>query len=171
MLRCYIFENFGFCPFGLSCRSGSKHIRQREDGTFENIRKEGSTFQFSSILNGDLKNKLRKRKYDTTISDKIVKKVEQYVKVNNLAVLKYHNNSGRVEFKKNENANPEEAVNANNTIEEKKIGSLIDDDLIKLRPSERKQIDWKNKLYLAPLTTVRLNNYHFYQNYYFFNSI
>jgi hypothetical protein len=84
-----------------------------------------------------------------------------------LAVLKYHNNSGRIEYKKNENSNPDTVVDNNNIInstEEKKIGSLIDDDLIKLRSTERKQIDWKNKLYLAPLTTVFLMIL-FYQNY------
>ncbi len=81
--------------------------------------------------------------------------------------MKYHNNSGRIEYKKNENSNPDTVVDNNNIInstEEKKIGSLIDDDLIKLRSTERKQIDWKNKLYLAPLTTVFLMIL-FYQNY------
>ncbi len=38
--------------------------------------------------------------------------------------------------------------------QEKKTGSITDDDLIKLRDAEKKKIDWKNKLYLAPLTTV-----------------
>ncbi len=83
-----------------------------------------------------------------------------------MAVLKYHNNSGRIDLKKNENANPDSVVDSNNIInqEEKKTGSLIDDDLIKLRSSERKQIDWKNKLYLAPLTTVNFQLV-FYSNF------
>merc|ERR1740128_1179719 len=37
---------------------------------------------------------------------------------------------------------------------EKKIGYAPDEDLIRLRPQEKKKLDWKDKLYLAPLTTV-----------------
>ena len=40
------------------------------------------------------------------------------------------------------------------SVEEKKIGPAPDEDLIRLRPEERKKLDWKDKLYLAPLTTV-----------------
>lgn len=35
-----------------------------------------------------------------------------------------------------------------------KIGPILDTEEIKLRPAERKQIDWDDKLMLAPLTTV-----------------
>lgn len=38
--------------------------------------------------------------------------------------------------------------------DEPKIGCVSDEDLIKLRPKEKKKLDWKDKLYLAPLTTV-----------------
>ena len=34
------------------------------------------------------------------------------------------------------------------------LGPITDEGAIKLRPSEKKQINFKNKLYLAPLTTV-----------------
>lgn len=40
------------------------------------------------------------------------------------------------------------------SVEEKKIGPAPDEDLIRLRPEERRKLDWKDKLYLAPLTTV-----------------
>ncbi|XP_029104024.1 tRNA-dihydrouridine(47) synthase [NAD(P)(+)]-like isoform X2 [Scleropages formosus] len=35
----------------------------------------------------------------------------------------------------------------------KTVGALTDADLIKLRPSEKKQVDFRDKMYLAPLTT------------------
>ncbi|KAB7500348.1 tRNA-dihydrouridine(47) synthase [NAD(P)(+)]-like [Armadillidium nasatum] len=35
-----------------------------------------------------------------------------------------------------------------------RIGPASDEDLIRLRPSEKKKIDWEDKLYLAPLTTL-----------------
>jgi len=36
----------------------------------------------------------------------------------------------------------------------KASGPITDEDEIKLRPEEIKRLDWKNKLYLSPLTTV-----------------
>lgn len=38
--------------------------------------------------------------------------------------------------------------------EELKIGPVDDSDLIKIRQSEKKTIDWRNKILLSPLTTV-----------------
>lgn len=38
--------------------------------------------------------------------------------------------------------------------EEKKVGAILDTEEIKLRPSEKKRIEWKDKVMLAPLTTV-----------------
>jgi len=34
------------------------------------------------------------------------------------------------------------------------IRQKTDEDIIRLRNCEKKKIDWKNKTYLAPLTTV-----------------
>ncbi len=72
--------------------------------------------------------------------------------------MKYNNNKGVLtkkfeETTNNEETKPEEAKNVN---DQKKLGPVTDEDLIKLRSGEKKKIDWKNKLYLAPLTTVIL---------------
>ena len=48
------------------------------------------------------------------------------------------------------------------------LGPVTDEDIIKLRPSEKKRIDFKDKLYLAPLTTVSIIitiNYYYYYYY------
>lgn len=37
---------------------------------------------------------------------------------------------------------------------DKNIGPVLDTDEIKLKPAEKKRIDWKDKVMLAPLTTV-----------------
>ncbi|XP_023348376.1 tRNA-dihydrouridine(47) synthase [NAD(P)(+)]-like [Eurytemora carolleeae] len=39
-------------------------------------------------------------------------------------------------------------------LEEKSIGPVSDTDMIPLKPQEKKKLDWEDKLYLAPLTTV-----------------
>merc|ERR1719336_2168680 len=39
-------------------------------------------------------------------------------------------------------------------LDEKPIGPAPEQDLFPLKPKEKKKLDWKDKLYLAPLTTV-----------------
>jgi tRNA-dihydrouridine synthase 3 len=181
-----LYDTYGECPFGLSCRFGSTHVKlNAETNSYENLvdqdkkilNKKGLIY---NILNSDLKTKLWKRKYNFSLSDKIVKIVDGYVHSNRetVAPLKYNQNKGILQKKfisedQNSNYNnnlpkteekndtqqnqenkneikPPNQQNNNN----KKIGHVTDEDLIKLRTCEKKNIDWKNKLYLAPLTTV-----------------
>ncbi|XP_036371439.1 tRNA-dihydrouridine(47) synthase [NAD(P)(+)]-like [Megalops cyprinoides] len=51
----------------------------------------------------------------------------------------------------NSSVNPRESQRKPSLV--KTIGALTDVDIVKLRPCERKQVDFKDKLYLAPLTT------------------
>jgi len=112
-----------------------------------------------NVLDSDLKSKLWKRKYNFSLTDKINKAVAEYMKTNNNVIdLKYNRNKGSVSVKQeNENTttiNQEATEESVKNVEIKKIGHVTDEDLIKLRTGEKKKIDWKNKLYLAPLTTV-----------------
>jgi tRNA-dihydrouridine synthase 3 len=150
---CYVYETYGYCPFGVACRFGSAHIRNVGENAYENLKdpaKSDSTVcRVYNILGSELRTKLWKRHYDFTLSNRIVKKVDQIVKED----LKYNRNKGVIQKKNQEGAEEEQKEDRK---EEYKIGAIIDDDLIKLRASEKKTIDWKNKIYLAPLTTVHL---------------
>ena len=155
--NCYSFDTFGYCPFGLTCRFGSMHIRADiENNSFANVRDEvdkAKPCKIYNVLDSDLKSKLWKRKYDFRLTDKINKAVTDYMKTNDTIVdLKYNRYKGSVSVKQESTNNqdrPESETKA-----EKKVGLITDEDLIKLRTGEKKKIDWKNKLYLAPLTTV-----------------
>ncbi len=118
-----------------------------------------------NILDSDLKSKLWKRKYNFSLTEKINKSVAEYMKTNNTIIdLKYNRNKGSVSVKQENTdtstitatkpSDEEETAQNDKNIESKKIGLVTDEDLIKLRTGEKKKIDWKNKLYLAPLTTV-----------------
>lgn len=160
--KCYLFDLYGQCPFGVSCRFGSQsHIRLNpETNQYENLVNEEKRSappqvkKIYNVLDADLKNKLWKRKYDFGRSEKILKTIDEYISVNReiVATYKYNQNKGFLQKKafveKQENGTNDE------TAKEKKQGSVTDEDLIRLRPQEKKKIDWKNKLYLAPLTTV-----------------
>lgn len=145
---CYVFRQFGSCPFGVTCRFSSDHTitKEAEDGSLiseSRISGEERPRLVFNILDNDLKNKLWKKKYDFKKSFDILKVVNKYCDANK--PVKYNKNKGLVErLPVDEFGKPKEA----------KVGSVTDEDLIKLRQAEKKKIDWKGKTYLAPLTTA-----------------
>ncbi|TRY63255.1 hypothetical protein TCAL_02609 [Tigriopus californicus] len=131
---CPNFSQFGRCPRGVTCRFARQHIevtegqgvRAKEDK--ELIRKwEGIRIE-SNHLPKDLQTRLRKKDYDFKVCDKLVDDTF----------------NARAERK-------EEVDNATEDPPSKKV--KVEEGLTVAIP-EKKKIDWTNKLYLAPLTTV-----------------
>lgn len=158
---CYIYEKYGKCPFGLSCRFSSGHIRQVSEEKYENIinvekYKEGNNVaQIYNVMSADLRTKLWKRKYDFKLSDKIVRTVNEYLNSNKdlLTNIKYHRYKGIVQ-KKSDGSTKEELLSQEDKLEEvletniepvkvdskdKKLGLVTDEDLIKLRSCEKRK--------------------------------
>ncbi|XP_058450213.1 tRNA-dihydrouridine(47) synthase [NAD(P)(+)]-like [Malaya genurostris] len=127
---CYIYSLKGYCNFGISCRYAGAHVDENWTNKIENEVKREDTNLVSMCLTYDLQNKLRKRNYDFSKSNEIVDKFETLQKET-----------------KELNSTEEIANDA-------RIGNCSDDDLIKLRSKERRKINFKDKLYLSPLTTV-----------------
>lgn len=178
--NCYIFDTYGHCPYGLACRFGtSSHIKQLGENLFENVKKltengDSQVCRVYNVLGSDLRTKLWKRKYDFSLSEKILKRVNSVFSSGNSnnGTLKFNRHKGTLQLKKKDGAvegtqeeeiikekvdEKEEEGNDGEKVvevEKKRIGAVLDEELIKLRPAEKKKIDWKNKLYLAPLTTV-----------------
>lgn len=124
---CYIYSTKGYCNYGVACRFAKSHL----DDNFKNIKKDG--YKEESVINStfnqisfELQSILRKKKYNFDPSQKVVDDIEKQRNLNK----------------------------AENKSEEKMHGFCPDTDLIKERPSEIKKIDFKNKLFLSPLTTV-----------------
>ena len=74
--QCYVFETYGKCPFGLSCRFGSKHITE----DFKNIVKEDFNQEkmYSSVKNVLKKDNqvlLWKRKYNFSKANVVIDKM------------------------------------------------------------------------------------------------
>ncbi|XP_058815845.1 tRNA-dihydrouridine(47) synthase [NAD(P)(+)]-like isoform X2 [Topomyia yanbarensis] len=129
---CYIYSMKGYCNFGVSCRFAGAHLDEKFTNKIKEGVKRDDTNLVSMCLSFDLQNKLRKRTYDFTKSDQIVDKFETLQKETKEEKLKL----------------------TNGTPEPTRIGPCTDEDLIKLRDEERKKINFKDKLYLSPLTTV-----------------
>jgi tRNA-dihydrouridine synthase 3 len=181
---CYLFEKYGYCSFGITCRFNNKHVIYRDD-SFENVidierfpdlsntLNLNKIYKIENALPFELKNKLWKKKYDFGKANRVHKIVSDYINSNGLANVKYNQNKGIVNKQslsdnttKSDNLNhiaehqmqndqvESENMTSEPVLNEKKTGFVSDEDLIKLRPAEKKTIEWKDKLYLAPLTTL-----------------
>ncbi|XP_014216652.1 tRNA-dihydrouridine(47) synthase [NAD(P)(+)]-like isoform X2 [Copidosoma floridanum] len=132
--ECPLFKLTGKCPRGLACRLGSKHIST--DG-FNII--DHDKYEAFEKLSPPVKNKI-----DKIVLEKLKKYQYDFARAENI-VTKY-NWSSEIFDKSGVKISP----NKN----QEKIGPVLDTDEIKLRLQEKKTIDWKDKVMLAPLTTV-----------------
>uniref|UniRef100_A0A8C2WJU1 tRNA-dihydrouridine(47) synthase [NAD(P)(+)] n=1 Tax=Cyclopterus lumpus TaxID=8103 RepID=A0A8C2WJU1_CYCLU len=139
---CYLYDTYGKCGYGLCCRFAMAHTTP-DFKTMVNAElikaNEGRTAVRNS-LDKDLQIRLRKRsvtfdksaEYLEILSNNKDKKEQQ----GNGKTLLTHSGDARA---------AEPPV--------KTVGPLTDVDVIKLRLCEKKQVDFQDKLYLAPLTT------------------
>ncbi|KAM9737714.1 tRNA-dihydrouridine(47) synthase [NAD(P)(+)]-like [Menidia menidia] len=153
---CYLYDTFGKCGFGLACRFAKAHTTpdfktmEKADLVKEN---EGRTVVKNS-LNKDLQNRLRKRSVAFKKSAEYLKTLssskDETAQQKNGDVCKAETSSDPKE-EKQVSAGAEASPGGQPPV--KTVGPLTDADVIKLRPCEKKQVDFRDKLYLAPLTT------------------
>ncbi|KAF5894571.1 tRNA-dihydrouridine synthase 3-like, partial [Clarias magur] len=161
---CYLYNTFGRCPYEVTCRFAKAHTGPdyRTLVNEELSRSSGGTETVRNSLNKELQRRLRKRQVSFKGTEAFLKSIG--------AGNKHERKSAGSENTPRD-AGQEQEVNQTETKQEeppselnteasqvkpspvKTIGPLLDDDVIKLRPCEKKQVDFKDKLYLAPLTT------------------
>ena len=152
--ECYVFSTQGYCPRGLSCRYNSNHVDK--DG--RNIR-DSSKFvtgkQVTNQLDKDVQVKLRKKNYDFKWADGVCQEAWDIINKDDPSKkdLKDESN-GEASLNIKTSEPPEKKMKIEEPIKEKPIGPASDEDLVKLRKVEKKVLDWTDKTYLAPLTTV-----------------
>ncbi|KAL6259829.1 hypothetical protein P5V15_009740 [Pogonomyrmex californicus] len=183
--ECHIFNLTGKCPRGLTCRMGSQHLTKDGFNIVDEERFEEYNKRLPAVknhLSKDLQNKLRKRKYNFSKAEMIVKangpsrkKEQQQSLINkvedktnpalNVAINTSDSSNGKKAEKDiSDNTNDEKTEVDTSSCDisdegiekskELKIGPVDDSDLIRLRQSEKKRIDWSGKILLSPLTTV-----------------
>ncbi|EFX79838.1 hypothetical protein DAPPUDRAFT_304378 [Daphnia pulex] len=145
---CPNYQSSGRCSRGISCLFGDEHVTPEGKNKINpNPTRPGS--EYFNFLSKDLQKSLRKKTYN-------FKKAESFAKKNN----KDQGNSNNKDKKEKITEENGESINVNavalkvesNT--EKIIGPITNEDIITLKTEEKKKIDWRGKLYLAPLTTV-----------------
>ncbi|CAJ1083394.1 tRNA-dihydrouridine(47) synthase -like isoform X2 [Notolabrus celidotus] [Xyrichtys novacula] len=156
---CYLYDTFGKCTFGLACRFAKAHTTP-DFKTMENAEliktQEGRT-PVKNSLSKDLQYRLRKHLVSFDKSEEYLKslpnnkdKGEQKGNGNTPVVEVSADSTDKVQLASSET---ETKTSLDKQSPVKTVGPLTDEDVIKLRPCEKKQVDFQDKLYLAPLTT------------------
>ncbi|KAJ7418544.1 tRNA-dihydrouridine(47) synthase [NAD(P)(+)]-like protein [Pitangus sulphuratus] len=175
--RCVLFDTFGRCPYGVTCRFARAHL---SDG-HQNIVNAALAQQWEgkllvrNNLSKDLQHRLRKRKF-------VFQKAEEYLR--GLKPRGGDGTGGKAtgEQEASNCAAPQEGLGDGDShecpvLQERggdpeaealqspsprgegvapsipTVGPLTDEDVTKLRPCEKKKLEIQGKLYLAPLTT------------------
>jgi len=153
--KCPCFEKFGKCKFGYTCRYLKTHLSPEGKLIVDEAKMANSVPEEENKLERDLCEQLRRKKTEfpgTKRAEKIISQISE---------LQRRLNSGK-KIDELEDADADgveseptgeqssKAENSNNT----QKAETLDDLYVKDRPSEIKKVEFKGKLYLAPLTTV-----------------
>uniref|UniRef100_H0XFL4 tRNA-dihydrouridine(47) synthase [NAD(P)(+)] n=1 Tax=Otolemur garnettii TaxID=30611 RepID=H0XFL4_OTOGA len=152
--RCVLFETFGRCPYGVTCRFAMAHLGPEG----QNLVQEDLVARWARLspvvcngLDKTLQQQLRKRKIHFERAEKTLRQLSQdsppaaaLREVTAAEGAPGHSES-QEELSSLATGTPPPPVRT--------CGPLTDEDIIRLRPCEKKQLDISGKLYLAPLTT------------------
>lgn len=180
--ECCIFELTGRCPRGITCRMGSKHLTEEGLNIIDNEKLEEFAKRPPSTKNyltKDIQTRLRKHKYNFSKAENIVKvngpsrnkvevknvtaeprleNIEQDLGIKNVEQIDELSDKDKLEIKDSPVLDTSITESKNKTTETrntiKQLGPVEDYDLIKCRYSEKKKVDWRNKILLSSLTTV-----------------
>ncbi|XP_048143632.1 tRNA-dihydrouridine(47) synthase [NAD(P)(+)]-like [Corvus hawaiiensis] len=165
--RCVLFDTFGRCPYGVTCRFGQAHLG---DG-HQNLVNAALAQQWDgkllvrNSLSKDLQQQLRKRKFSFQKAEEFLrglhggkggKATGGCTEVSNCTAPQEGLGDSPVLQEQGEDPKPE-ALQSSRGAEDAPstptLGPLTDEDVTKLRPCEKKKLEIQGKLYLAPLTT------------------
>lgn len=143
--ECHVFKLRGLCPRGITCRFGTSHLTDEGINIVHAERQKEWKDDTKNTIQSQLQIQLQKRKYNFDLSEKLVRHLDKRNKLKSGEIVATAKaltvvNDSEAETDKN----PEETL----------LGAVTDEDLIKLLPREKRSINWRDKLYLSPLTTV-----------------
>lgn len=164
--QCHVFNVRGRCPRGITCRFGSNHITPEGYNIVNEDKNQAWKDDTKNTLKSSLQIPLQKKKYDLSLAEKLVKAVDTRIKKgkDTICITPCHTENSNTDteclstnFSKKEDSSIESAPNnakSHDTGKKSCSGTITNEDFIKLLPKEKKSIDWHDKLYLSPLTTV-----------------
>lgn len=168
---CYNYETYGLCPFGLKCLFGKTHINYETGTNIQRPVEDGGVIPHPKIneLTKDVQALLRKKRYNFP--------KKRNLNATLVVIKKTPEEDLNKSSLKTEDSSTEVAVDTNevpNVTETKAISTTNSDSVLSLalpepaaqvsKPAQdfnsmpydtpRKLVDFSNKVYVAPLTTV-----------------
>ncbi|KAG6619337.1 tRNA-dihydrouridine synthase 3 [Phytophthora cinnamomi] len=154
--RCPVFDVVGYCRYGMACRFAKAHI-EKVDGAYRNIKREGyaegqDLGDEVNDLTHDLRLKLRKDTYD-------FQSKQQMKKGKKNAGKQQQRNNEKQEVKPETDASSAPASDARTEVTPEAVRTEAETESVEPAAespllAERKPVDFKRKIYIAPLTTV-----------------
>jgi tRNA-dihydrouridine synthase 3 len=155
--QCHVFNAYGRCNRGVTCRFGKGHIIVTEDGDKTVVRNRVDEEKWNlhkdvkrerNHLNWELKMSLRKKQVDFKECDKLVDNCFKLREKDQDRDKKEEDKEDKAE----KESEPKKAKVDGDAIAAD--GDIVAADVAVYNDKEKRKIDWQNKLYLAPLTTV-----------------
>ncbi|NXU38549.1 DUS3L synthase, partial [Drymodes brunneopygia] len=174
--RCPLFDTFGRCPYGVTCRFGRAHLGDGHQNLLDAAlaRQWEGKVLVRNGLSKELQQRLRKRKFSFQKAEEFLRglragkggkamggSMEDTPKPEAVRSSQGAEDAPNPEALQNsreaEDAPKPEALQSSRGAEGAPsiptLGPLTDEDVTKLRPCEKKKLEIQGKLYLAPLTT------------------
>ncbi|KAG1929009.1 tRNA dihydrouridine synthase DusB [Pimephales promelas] len=135
--QCYLFNTFGKCQYGVTCRFAKAHTSADMKNVVNSdlYKPSAEREAVRNHLDKDLQRRLRKKQVSFSGAEAFLKTISR----------------GKKPPEEEDPAGQETQESAVPPV--KTMGPITDADIIKLRQCEKKQVDFTDKLYLAPLTT------------------
>uniref|UniRef100_G3SGY4 tRNA-dihydrouridine(47) synthase [NAD(P)(+)] n=1 Tax=Gorilla gorilla gorilla TaxID=9595 RepID=G3SGY4_GORGO len=158
--RCVLFETLGRCPYGVTCRFAGAHLGpEGQNLVQEELAARGT--QPPSIRNGldkALQQQLRKREVRFERAEQALRRFSQGQPPGPTPAAAVPEGTAAEGAPRQENCGAQQVPAGPGTSTPpsspvRTCGPLTDEDVVRLRPCEKKRLDIRGKLYLAPLTT------------------
>ncbi|KAL8177535.1 UNVERIFIED_CONTAM: hypothetical protein K2H54_011081 [Gekko kuhli] len=160
---CVLFKNFGRCMYGVTCRFSGAHLGEdhRNVVNVDLLKQWEGRPVVKNSLSKELQQRLRKKKVAFEKSNQYLRclgKPSRAAAGGNDATNCSLSRGGAEGAKEGVGVSEREEAALEGTRPTadpaiKTAGAITDEDIVKLRPCEKKKLDLQGKLYLAPLTT------------------
>ncbi|KAJ3223315.1 tRNA-dihydrouridine(47) synthase [NAD(P)(+)]-like protein [Clydaea vesicula] len=161
--NCFLFDTFGFCKYGVTCRYANAHLSNMENVKNleifdeEQFGKEVKCIIFKWLIQYFKIKNAMKPGFQKSIRNKIKTKSEVVLAVTEFVEQKTKINSEKTDLLREIKALKESSDVENDELNKKKKRlESLEEELkeVKLTSREKVKLDFKGKTYLAPLTTV-----------------
>ncbi|XP_050626241.1 tRNA-dihydrouridine(47) synthase [NAD(P)(+)]-like [Macaca thibetana thibetana] len=158
--RCVLFQTFGRCPYGVTCRFAGAHLGpEGQNLVQEELAARGA--QPPPVRNGldkALQQQLRKREVRFERAEQALRRFSQGQPPGPTPAAAVPEGTAAEGAPRQDNCGAQQVPTGLGTSTPpsspvRTCGPLTDEDVVRLRPCEKKRLDIRGKLYLAPLTT------------------